>query len=207
MKTVVVTGATSGLGKAIYEGYKGLDGYNVIGISRHGPEITWDFNHPSNYLLYGLNVDILVNCAGVMEVINEDLRKHEIFHVNFWAAYSLIQQALRDNLLIVNIASISGMQTDPDTPIYGASKAALLSLTSSLAKKYAARGIRVNSISPGFYPTNLVPGETPEWLLSMIPLGSKGHPNDIFEIVRMFEKLEYMTGTNIVIDGGQLCKI
>lgn len=206
MKTVVVTGASSGLGKLIYAGYKNLPGYSVIGMSRRGPDVCYDFRQGIPH--YKQNVDILINCAGMLRIPETDLAEVEIFQVNFWAAYDLIQKLLRDNMLIVNIASISGMQSDPETPIYGASKAALLSLTSSLAKKYAHRNIRVNSISPGFYPTPLVPGEVPQEILDAVPLGwQKGKFTDIFEIIRMMERLEYMTGTNIVIDGGQLCKI
>lgn len=207
MKTVVVTGASSGLGKAIYEGYKARDEYNVIGISRRGPDVLWDFRlgRPKKSIA---SVDILVNCAGILNIPEEPSQGLDIFEINFWTPYELTQAYLQDNMLIVNIASISGMQSDPETPLYGASKAALISLTSSLAKKYAHRNIRVNSISPGFYETPLVPGEVPKEILDAVPLGAnKGQFNDIFEIVRLMERLEYMTGTNIVIDGGQLCKI
>lgn len=206
MKTVVVTGASSGLGKVIYEGYKSIPGYNVWGFSRRGPDVKCDFRFgvPG----FKVSADILVNCAGMLRIPESYWQHEEIFNVNFWAPFRMIERYLRDNMLIVNIASISGMQSDPETPIYGASKAALISLTTSLAKKYASRNIRVNSISPGFYPTPLVPGEVPKEILDAVPLGAeKGKFTDIFEIVRMMEKLEYMTGTNIVIDGGQLCKI
>ena len=211
MKTIVITGASSGLGKAIYDGYKGLNGdygefYNVIGISRRGPDIKCDLRIEIPNIKE--DIDILINCAGILNIPESPDEIGNIFNINFVAPYQLIEKNLKANMLIVNIASISGMGPDPETPIYGASKAALLSLTASLAKKYAHRNIRENSISPGFYHTPLVPGEVPQEILDAVPLGAnKGQFNDIFEIVRMMEQLEYMTGTNIVIDGGQLCKI
>lgn len=211
MKTVLITGASSGLGKAIYEGYKELTGYVVIGMSREGPDFSVNFEHdPWEYLkvIEHLDVDILINCAGFMS-LEEDLDLIDrLFAVNFKAPYVLSEHFLKDDLIIINIASVSGMVSDPDTPIYGATKAALISLTSSMAKKYARRGIRVNCISPGFFDTNLVPEETPQYLLDTIPLGKKeGRPKEMFDVVRFIEKAEYMTGANIVIDGGLTCVI
>lgn len=211
MKTVLVTGASSGLGKAIYEGYKELPGYKVVGMSREGPDFSVNFEHdPWVYLkeIEHLDVDVLINCAGFMS-LEEDLDlMNRLFAVNFKAPYVLSEHFLKDNLIIINIASVSGMVSDPDTPIYGATKAALISLTSSMAKNYASRGIRVNCISPGFFDTNLVPEPTPQYLLDTIPLGKKeGRPQEMFDVVRFIEQAKYMTGANIVIDGGLTCKI
>lgn len=215
MKTVVVTGASSGIGKAIYDGYRALnyehDGpalqqYNVIGISRRGPDIyhNLDRSIPS----VKPNVDILINCAGVMRIPENLDHLPLIFNINIVSPYLLIEKMVKPNMLIVNIASISGMQADPETPLYGATKAALISLTMSLAKKYANINTRVNCISPGFYPTQLVPGEVPKHVLEGPPIGwQKAQLDDIFKVIRMMEELPYMTGANIVIDGGQLCKI
>lgn len=216
MKTVLVTGASSGLGKAIYKGYKKLKGYTVIGMSRQGPDIQVDFKIPkwwTNTLLHPhklatLDVDILINCAGFMDLGEHLMDMDDLFNVNFKAPYVLFHKFLKPNLIAINIASVSGMVSDPDTVIYGASKAALISSTASLAKKYANIGVRINCISPGFFDTNLVVEPTPQYLLDTIPLGKKeGRPAEIFDAVRFIEQAEYMTGSNIVIDGGLTCKI
>ena len=102
---------------------------------------------------------------------------------------------------IINIASVSGMKADPDTPLYGALKAGLISLTKSFALRFAP-GIRVNCISPGFFNTNLVPGDLPEELRLTIPLGKEAEPMEIIPVVKMLDESDYITGANIVIDGG-----
>lgn len=211
MKRVLITGASSGLGKAIYEGYKALPEYKAIGISREGPDIIVDFEtHEDVYLkeLRNMDIDILINCAGFMD-LEENLHTfNRLFAVNTRAPYVLFHHFLKLNLIVINIASVSGMVTDPDTPIYGASKAALIAMTSSLAKRYAKSNVRVNCISPGFFDTNLVKEPTPQYLLNTIPLGKReGTPEEMFDVVRFIEKATYMTGSNIVIDGGLTCKI
>lgn len=213
MKTVLVTGASSGLGKAIYQGYKKLPGYKVIGASKNGPNISVDFcttHWQSEFDYLKLNVDILVNCAGFMDLLEHEKvsTRRNLWKVNFVAPYELILKYMKPYLIVINIASVSGMVPDPDSPVYGATKAALISLSATLAKKFATIGARINCISPGFFDTNLVVEPTPQYLLDTIPLGQReGRPEEIFDVVRFIEKSEYMTGTNIVIDGGLICKI
>jgi NAD(P)-dependent dehydrogenase (short-subunit alcohol dehydrogenase family) len=93
------------------------------------------------------------------------------------------------------------MKADPDLPIYAASKAALISLTKSLAKSYAP-DVRVNCISPGFFKTNLVDEPTPTELIHTIPMKYEEDAKKITPVVDLIWKSQYMTGANIVIDGG-----
>jgi len=91
---------------------------------------------------------------------------------------------------------------------YNASKAGVIHLTKSLAAEWAKYGIRVNSISPGYIKTPLIYSESvkkmiPEWL-KMIPLGRLGEISDLQGIVVYLasEASDYMTGADIIIDGG-----
>jgi NAD(P)-dependent dehydrogenase (short-subunit alcohol dehydrogenase family) len=214
MTVAIVTGASSGIGQSIHSHLK--ESYlkeiqlfdRVIGVSRHGPDVFVDLS--SSFEISSLDqikdVALLVNCAGVLYLGEDDASNAaHIFNVNFWAAYDLIQlfeNDLRKNKgSVINIASVSGVMADPDTPIYGASKAALISLTRSLAVKFAP-DIRVNSISPGFFETGLVPEPTPKELIDPVPLGFEAKPYMILPVIDMLLDSPYCTGSNIVVDGG-----
>ena len=200
MYKAIVTGASSGIGKAIYEGLK-KEGFETIGISRHGPDHKINVElPPSNWKKMFEDIDLLVNCAGIMPLYEGNPKK--IFDVNFWGTYSMIQKTeFNKGACIINIASVSGVRPDPDLPIYAASKAAVISLTKSLAKK-CAPDIRVNCISPGFYKTNLVPGKIPQEFIDTIPLGYAEQPQELMDVVMMIWNTKYLTGSNIIVDGG-----
>ncbi len=207
MYTIVITGASSGIGAALYNYYSSIPDCKVIGISPRGPDIYAELPGDINKIFDNWHfdyVDLLINCAGIMPF--EESQK--VMDVNFWGTYHMCTRigdeskaAQIGEQCIINIASISGMVADPDLPIYAASKAAVLSLTKSLAKKYAPF-TRVNCISPGFYKTNLVPGDTPDDLIQTIPMGYEETPSQLIAVVDAIWKTKYMTGTNVVIDGG-----
>lgn len=201
----IVTGASSGIGKALYKGVKDIFG-TVCGVSRRGPDFKQDIRGEINmdYIPFP-HCDLLINCAGIMP-FNEG---RYVMDTNFWGTYNMIQATLpllknARNPCIINIASISGITGEDELPIYAASKAAVINLTKSLAKAYAPQ-IRVNSISPGFYKTNLVPEDTPQELLNTIPLGYEEEPETLVDLVRVIYETRYMTGSNIVVDGGLSC--
>lgn len=214
MKTVIVTGASSGIGKAIYEGYKALNGYRVIGISRRGPDFQINFGNGKGFLEFKEywekhndgTLAILVNAAGIMPLPETLEDANEILNINLLAPYRLTHFLMCRNLCVINISSVSAIAPDEHLHMYGASKAALSNLTASMARRYVGQGARVNCISPGFYDTNLVPGELPTDLLETIPMRKEGNPRDLFKVCKFIEEMEYITGSNIVIDGGVLCK-
>ncbi len=165
-------------------------------------------------------IDILVNNAGVVhnipseEVPDEEWRK--VMSVNLDGVFYCCREAGKAMLeqgsgAIVNIASMSGMISNHPQPqsAYNASKAAVINLTRSLAGEWARRGVRVNSVSPGYIRTPLTElgMSTKEWAdvwLSETPMGRLAEPDEIAPAVLYLasDASSYATGTNLVVDGG-----
>lgn len=108
---------------------------------------------------------------------------------------------------IVNISSIVGMIGNSGQSHYSASKAGLITLTKSIAKEVAHKGIQINSISPGFIKTKMLNQVSKNILseyLKRIPQKRFGEPKEIAYLVTFLssKKSSYITGQNFVIDGG-----
>jgi len=218
MKIAVITGTTSGLGKAIAKELK-ESGWFTIGISRGKDEICnesyiLNLDNPKNYV--GLlddiikeykKIDALINNAGYLELKNYGIDEYQeykrLMRVNldsvYFGTWKVCQQ--KEKCYVVNVASVSGIRADPDTVAYGMTKAGVISLTKSFAKLYPRH--RINSISPGFFRTNLVPGTLPDELFNTIPIEREGKPIEIGKLVKyIIEEGDYFTGHNFIIDGG-----
>lgn len=166
-------------------------------------------------------IDILVNNAGIaLNVPSEDCTVEEwnrILGVNLygqiWCCTAVGRHMLeRGNGSIVNIASMSGSIVNKPQPQagYNISKAGVIMLTKSLAAEWATRGVRVNSVSPGYIGTELLNKglkEFPEWgkiWFEMTPQGRLGTPSDVAHAVWYLasDAAAYATGTDLIIDGG-----
>jgi 3alpha(or 20beta)-hydroxysteroid dehydrogenase len=110
--------------------------------------------------------------------------------------------------VIVNTASLAGQRPIAFGAAYASSKAALANLTRVAAVELAGHGIRVNSIAPGAIDTPMMAGVNPEErakFIKTIPLGRLGAPADIAKLVAFLvsDEASWITGTEIIIDGGQ----
>jgi NAD(P)-dependent dehydrogenase (short-subunit alcohol dehydrogenase family) len=164
---------------------------------------------------YG-RVDVLVNSAGIFEV-GETLEmspEHwdSTMAINVSGAAFLAKEcaaAMPSGGRIVNISSINGLVSEPKSAAYSASKAALISLTRSLAVDLAARDVMVNCVAPGWVRTPMIeeylPELGPDFLKRLNPLGRVGEPSEIAEVVAFLcrSDVTYLTGQTIVVDGGQ----
>ena len=166
---------------------------------------------------YG-RLNILVNNAGTTRFIKHDQLGDltteifdKIYQVHVRGTYVCVQHALpmlkKDKeSLVVNIASIAAMTAVGSNIAYCAMKAALVNMTKSMARALAP-GVRVNVISPGLTETELIKGwdEYKSEQISKTPLGRLATCEDIASAVyALVTSLEYMTGQNIVLDGGRI---
>jgi NAD(P)-dependent dehydrogenase (short-subunit alcohol dehydrogenase family) len=168
-------------------------------------------------------IDICVANAGIArntpseEVSDEEWL--EVININlngvFWTCRSVGRRMLAQGSgAIVNIASMSGTIVNNPQPqaAYNASKAGVIHLTKSLAAEWAKRGVRVNSVSPGYIGTDMTKRgmENTAWSkiwLEMTPQGHIGEPTDIAHAVWYLasDAAKFATGTDLIVDGGYTC--
>ena len=141
-----------------------------------------------------------------------------VVDVNLRAHALLIQEMLphlqqAENASVVGISSIEGIRANPFIPAYCASKAGMLGLTRSMAAQLGPDGIRVNAVCPGFIVTPMLQqaldiDEVRIGFEEAAPLGRLGQPHEIAAVVAFLisEKASFVTGTEIVVDGGVVCK-
>ena len=166
---------------------------------------------------YG-TIDILVNNAGITRIVDhgdldglDDQLIDDIFRTNWRGAFACVRAfrpllERRDGGLIVNISSIAGTTAIGSNIAYCASKAAMNSMTQSLARSLAPK-IRVVSVAPGWVEGDYANRADPIYLQDQIaktPLGRIARPKDIGEAVHALATgLQFTTGTILPIDGGR----
>jgi NAD(P)-dependent dehydrogenase (short-subunit alcohol dehydrogenase family) len=161
-------------------------------------------------------VDILVNNAGIGTAVPATRETPDEFRavldVNLLGAYWMSQafaRAATNGGSIVNISSVLGLRTGGlPQAAYSASKAGLLGLTRDLAAQWTGRkGIRVNALAPGFFPSEMsdqLPKETIELVKQFTPAGRLGDPMELAATLvwLVSDAASYVTGATIPVDGG-----
>jgi 3-oxoacyl-[acyl-carrier protein] reductase len=109
---------------------------------------------------------------------------------------------------IVNVASIAGKEGNPNAAPYSAAKAGVIGLTKSLAKEVATKGILVNAVTPAVIATEIlqqVSQEHIDYMMSRIPMGRAGQPEEVAELVSFLasDRLSFSTGAVFDISGGR----
>jgi 3-oxoacyl-[acyl-carrier protein] reductase len=163
-------------------------------------------------------VDILVNNAGVTRdaliVRMSDEDWDAVLDTNLKGAFLFIRALARAFLKqrsgrVINVASVIGLIGNAGQCNYGASKAALIGLTKSIARELASRGITVNALAPGFIETDMTAALTQEMrreLVQRIPLNCFGRPEDVAEAALFLAGpgARYITGQVLTVDGGMV---
>jgi len=216
--TLVIGTATSDVGvRAIEENFK-LNNQKGIGLVldvNDNKSIELLIKHVEEN--YG-NISILVNNAGItkdtllMKMKDEDW--DEVMNTNLKSVFKLSQSVIRKMMKnrygrIINISSVVGHSGNAGQTNYTAAKAGMSGFTKSLAQEVGSREITVNCVAPGFIDTEMtrsLPEEYKNQLISKIPLGKLGSPNDIAKAVAFLasENASYITGETLHINGGML---
>lgn len=206
---VLITGGTGGIGSEIVKKFRS-HGHDVYAPTRQELDLATDFILPDN------KFDIIINNAGInpLKQIHE-ITDLNVLQVNYVAPQKIISQCIEHMInqkygRIINIGSIWIDDSKPKRAAYSASKSALHSLTKSITSEYAQYNILANTISPGFIATELTfKNNTPDEIKKLeenIPLKRLGIPKEIAILIyHMTIENSYISGQNIIIDGGYLC--
>jgi acetoacetyl-CoA reductase len=161
-------------------------------------------------------VSVLVNNAGITKdgVFKKMPLENwmDVVNVNLNSVFNVTRNIVDDMLAqgwgrIINMSSVNGQKGQFGQTNYSAAKAGMHGFTKALAQETAAKGITVNTISPGYIGTDMVMAikqEVRDQIISTIPVGRLGKPEEIATLVSYLvsDNAAFITGSNIAINGG-----
>jgi 2-dehydro-3-deoxy-D-gluconate 5-dehydrogenase len=228
-RTALVTGGTTGIGRGLADAFLAAGARVVITGTRERDDYEADFGEleyrrfrqddaaAAGSLVEGLNrLDVVVNNAGTMHRNPSELTPEGFsatIEVNLNGVFRVCHAThplLADGGgAIVNIASITSYFGSPRVPAYSASKGAIVQLTRSLALAWAADGVRVNAVAPGWIETEMTASHVADpqrsgQILARTPMGRWGTPADCAGPVLFLasEAARFVTGAVLNVDGG-----
>ena len=161
-------------------------------------------------------IDVLVNNAGIARdgliVRMKEADWDDVLDINLKGTFNCIKAVAKTMIKqhagrIINVSSVVGASGNPGQANYVASKAGIIGLTKAVAKELAPRGITANAVAPGYIATDMttaLPEKARETMVSQIPLGRVGTPEDIAAAVVFLasDGAAYITGQVIHVNGG-----
>lgn len=232
-KVALITGAAAGIGRATAELFA-AEGAKVIATDRDlngleglaGEKIQLDVTNAEAIAALAKKVgrlDVLFNCAGFVEngtiLDNDDAQWEKSFAINVYAMARMIKAFLPGMIAggggsIINVASVAGsIKGIPNRCIYGASKAAVIGLTKSVAADFVTKGIRCNTVCPGTVDSPSLQQRLRDSgdyeaarkaFTARQPMGRLGKAEEIAGIVLWLasDDSQFATGQNFIVDGG-----
>lgn len=161
-------------------------------------------------------IDVLVNNAAITRdgliVRMKESDWDDVLDTNLKGTFNCMKAVTKPMLKqrsgrIINVSSVVGVSGNPGQANYVASKAGIIGLAKAVAKELAARSITVNVVAPGFIETDMtasLPDKAKEAMVTMIPLGRAGNPEDVAAAVVFLasDDAAYITGQVIHVSGG-----
>jgi 2-keto-3-deoxy-L-fuconate dehydrogenase len=232
-KKILITGAAAGIGRATVELFA-REGAKVIATDRDlkgldgldAEKVQLDVTDKAAVAALAQKtgtIDVLFNCAGFVEngtiLDNDEEQWVKSFEINVYAMARLIKAFLPAMLengggSIINVASVAGsIKGIPNRCIYGASKAAVIGLTKSVAADFVTKGIRCNSVCPGTVDSPSLQQrlkDTGDYeaarkaFTARQPMGRLGTAEEMATIVLWLasDDSKFATGQNFIVDGG-----
>ena len=227
-KVAIITGASQGIGAALVKAYRDRN-YRVVATSRSirqgadtdvvavagdiGEAATAERVVAEAIARFG-RIDTLVNNAGIftakpfVDFTAEDFQANiatnvaGFFHITQRAAAEMLKQG-SGHIVSITTSLVDHAVAGVPTVLANLTKGGINSATKALAIEYAARGIRVNAVSPGIIKTPMHAPATHDFLAGLHPVKRMGEIQDIVDGVLFLESAGFVTGEILHVDGGQ----